>query len=238
MDKSILVVEDDPAQLRALTRQLSSYRVSTVASAEAALDVLRGLEPISAAVVDIGLPGMSGLELVEQIRQSRPRLPIVMLTACLDRDSVNRAARLGAWYLCKPVAAAELEEVLARLTRQEAQSKRIDVAPIIAKYALSPREAEVLGLALQGLRRDVIRQRLGIRETTVKKTVARLLRKCGAASLREIELNPERFAGPEAVWQPNLAESAPSATGAVAASAAQLVAASLEVSAAPPSSRS
>jgi len=237
MDKSILVVEDDPAQLRALTRQLSSYRVSTVASAEAALDVLRGLEPISAAVVDIGLPGMSGLELVEQIRQSRPRLPIVMLTACLDRDSVNRAARLGAWYLCKPVAAAELEEVLARLTRQEAQSKRIDVAPIIAKYALSPREAEVLGLALQGLRRDVIRQRLGIRETTVKKTVARLLRKCGAASLREIELNPERFtgAGPsaETVWQPSLESS-----GAVAASAAQLAAASLEVSAAPPSSRS
>jgi DNA-binding NarL/FixJ family response regulator len=60
---------------------------------------------------------------------------------------------------------------------------------MITKHGLSRRESEVLALALEGLRRDVIRTRLGIRETTVKKTVARLLRKCGAASLREIETN-------------------------------------------------
>jgi FixJ family two-component response regulator len=189
LDKPVLVVEDDAAQRRAFVRFLARYHVQSFATAEEALDRLLGGEPIAAAVIDVGLPGMNGLDLLERIRPSRPKLPVVLLTAHLDRECVNRASRLGAWYLCKPVTGSELEEVVGQARRFEVQAPRIDLSALIVKHGLSRRESEVLALAVEGLRRDVIRSRLGIRETTVKKTVARLLRKCGAASLREIELN-------------------------------------------------
>jgi DNA-binding NarL/FixJ family response regulator len=202
MDKSILVVEDDPAQRRALARQLVRYRIESAATAEAALDRLLGGEPFAAAVIDIGLPGKTGLELLERIRPSRPNLPVVILTAHLDRDAINRASRLCAWYLCKPVNTVELDELIGRACRFDSRAPAINVPAITARYALSPRESEVLTLALEGLRRDVIRQRLGIRETTVKKTVARILRKCSAASLRDIESNPARYAGESEISPP------------------------------------
>jgi DNA-binding NarL/FixJ family response regulator len=146
-------------------------------------------EPITAAVIDADLSDMSGLELLERVRPGRTSLPVILLADQLDRERVNRATRLGAWHLCKPVAPVELEEVVGQALRYETPAPRLDVSALIAKHGLSRRESEVLSLALEGLRRDVIRSRLGIRETTVKKTVARLLRKCGAASLREIESN-------------------------------------------------
>jgi DNA-binding NarL/FixJ family response regulator len=139
---------------------------------------------------------MSGLELLERVRPGRTNLPVVLLADELDRERVNRATRLGAWLLCKPVAPVELEEVVGQALRYETPSPRLDVSALIVKHGLSRRESEVLSLALEGLRRDVIRSRLGIRETTVKKTVARLLRKCGAASLREIESNLRHWGRP------------------------------------------
>lgn len=188
-EKPILIVEDDPVQRRGFIRCLAGYHAHGVATAEEALERLLGDEPLAAAVIDVGLPGMSGLELLERVRPVRPRLPVVMLTGHLDRDLINRACRLGAWYLCKPVAASELAQVVGQVQSIELHAPRADLSELIVKHGLSRRESQVLALALEGLRRDVIRTRLGIRETTVKKTVARLLRKCGAASLREIESN-------------------------------------------------
>jgi DNA-binding NarL/FixJ family response regulator len=188
-DKPIVIVEDDPAQRRALMRALVGYHVHAATNAEEALERLLGDEPIAAAVIDLGLPGMSGLELLERIRPHRPKLPVVLLTALLDRECINRACRLGAWYLCKPISATELAQVISQVHRFEVHPPRAELSALIVKHGLSRRESQVLALALEGLRRDVIRSRLGIRETTVKKTVARLLRKCGASSLREIESN-------------------------------------------------
>jgi FixJ family two-component response regulator len=189
LDKPILIVEDDSAQRRALMRWLAGYNAQAVASAEEALERLLGDEPLAAAVIDVGLPGLSGLDLVEQFRPRRPTLPVILLTGMLDRDCINRACRLGAWYLCKPITANELAQVISQVHRFEMHPPKAELSALIVKHGLSRRESQVLALALEGLRRDVIRTRLGIRETTVKKTVARLLRKCGASSLREIETN-------------------------------------------------
>jgi DNA-binding NarL/FixJ family response regulator len=188
-EKQVVLVEDDPSQRRAFVRSLAGYQVYAVATAEEALERLRTSEPVAAAVIDLGLPGMSGLELLEQIRPARPTLPVVLLTGLLDRECINRACRLGAWYLCKPVTGSELAQVVSQIHRFEVHPPRAELSALIVKHGLSRRESQVLALALEGLRRDVIRTRLGIRETTVKKTVARLLRKCGASSLREIESN-------------------------------------------------
>lgn len=188
-DRPILVVAGDPALRFAFSRSLGRYHTQRLATAGEALDRLLGNDPIAAAVIDVGLPDMNGLELLERIRPGRANLPVVLLAEHPERECVNRAARLGAWHLCKPVTAVELEEVVIHALRYEVHTPRIDLSAMIAKHGLSRRESEVLALSLEGLRRDVIRSRLGIRETTVKKTVARLLRKCGAASLREIETN-------------------------------------------------
>lgn len=195
-DKPILVVAGDPALRFTFARSLARYQTHSVAAASEALDRLASGEPIAAAVIDVGLPDMNGLELLERIRLGRTNLPVIVLVDQLDRERINRAARLGAWCLCKPVSATEVEEVVGQALRFEVQAPRIDVSGLIAKHGLSRRESEVLTLALEGLRRDVIRSRLGIRETTVKKTVARLLRKCGAASLREIETNLSHWQAP------------------------------------------
>jgi len=196
-DRPILVVAGDPALRFAFARSLARYNTQSVATAAEALDRLAAGEPIAAVVIDVGLPDLNGLELLERIRSGRTNLPVVILTDQLDRERVNRAARLGAWCLCKPVSATEVEEVVGlALVRGESNPPRIDVSALIAKHGLSRRESEVLTLALEGLRRDVIRSRLGIRETTVKKTVARLLRKCGATSLREIETNLHHWQAP------------------------------------------
>lgn len=195
-DRPILVVASDEAQRFTLMRALARYRVQSAATAADALARLLAGEPIAAAVIDSGLSDMSGLELLERVRPGRTNLPVVLLADQLDRERVNRATRLGAWLLCKPVASVELEEVVGQALRYETPTPRLDVSALIVKHGLSRRESEVLSLALEGLRRDVIRSRLGIRETTVKKTVARLLRKCGAASLREIESNLRHWGRP------------------------------------------
>jgi DNA-binding NarL/FixJ family response regulator len=188
-DKPVLIVEDDPAQRRGFIRSLAGYNAQGVGTAEEAMERLLGDESIAVAVIDVGLPGMSGLELLEQLRPIRPALPVVLLSGLLDRECINRACRLGAWYLCKPVTASELAHVVGQVHHFEVHPPRAELTALIVKHGLSRRESQVLSLAIEGLRRDVIRSRLGIRETTVKKTVARLLRKCGASSLREIELN-------------------------------------------------
>jgi DNA-binding NarL/FixJ family response regulator len=195
-DRPLLVVASDEAQRFTLMRALARYRVQSAATAADALARLLAGEPITAAVIDSGLSDMSGLELLERVRPGRTNLPVILLADQLDRERVNRATRLGAWLLCKPVAPVELEEVVGQALRYETPTPRLDVSALIVKHGLSRRESEVLSLALEGLRRDVIRTRLGIRETTVKKTVARLLRKCGAASLREIESNLRHWGRP------------------------------------------
>jgi DNA-binding NarL/FixJ family response regulator len=197
-DRPILVVAGDPALRFTFVRSLARFSAQGAATGGEVLDRLLGGDPIAAVVIDVGLSDMSGLELLERIRRGRTNLPVVLLAEHVDRERVNRAARLGAWHLCKPVTASELEEVVGQALRFEAHTPRTDVSALIAKHGLSRRESEVLSLALEGLRRDVIRTRLGIRETTVKKTVARLLRKCGAASLREIETNLSHWRVPAA----------------------------------------
>ena len=131
----ILVVEDD-----------SSLRVSLVAAlqdtgyvVDACHDGVEGLfyaqeYPIDLAIVDIGLPGMSGVELVRKVREQRGKLPILMLTARSDWQDKVEALEAGADdYLTKPF---QLEELFARvqaLLRRAAghASSEISLGPLV-----------------------------------------------------------------------------------------------------------
>jgi two-component system response regulator MprA len=114
MAERILVVDDDPVLRRSLERvlRLGSYDVDLAESGQVALSLL-GRQRYSAIVLDVGMPGPSGLEVARRIRDGGDRTPVIMLTA---RDTVpDRVDGLEAGaddYLTKPFA---IEELLARI---------------------------------------------------------------------------------------------------------------------------
>jgi CheY-like chemotaxis protein len=112
MSVSILVVDDEPdvadlfrQRFRRETRQ-GTYVLHFAASGEEALDRLAGeIEPQLVVILsDINMPGMDGFELLDVIKERRPDLPVMMVTAYGDDDRRRRAAQLGAMgFLTKPV---------------------------------------------------------------------------------------------------------------------------------------
>ena len=124
MSVSILVVDDEPdvadlfrQRFRRETRQ-GAYVLHFAASGEDALDRLAGeIEPRLIVILsDINMPGMDGLELLHVIKERRPDLPAMMVTAYGDDDRRGRAAQLGAvGFLTKPVDFDLLKAHLQRL---------------------------------------------------------------------------------------------------------------------------
>jgi CheY-like chemotaxis protein len=121
---SILVVDDEPhvadlfrQRFRRETRQ-GKYVMHFAASGVEALDRLaEDIQPTLAAVLsDINMPGMDGLELLDEIKQRRPDLPVMMVTAYGDDERKRRARELGAFeFITKPVDFDRLKEQLRQL---------------------------------------------------------------------------------------------------------------------------
>ena len=125
MSVSILVVDDEPdvadlfrQRFRREARQ-GTYVLHFAASAEEALGQLeRGVEPELIVILsDINMPGMDGLELLREVRQRRPELPVMMVTAYGDDERRRRAQEYGALaFVTKPVDFDSLKEHIRRLS--------------------------------------------------------------------------------------------------------------------------
>jgi CheY-like chemotaxis protein len=124
MSVSILVVDDEPdvaelfrQQFRRETRQ-GTYVMHFAGSGEQAMDLLAGeIRPELIVILsDINMPGMDGLQLLDEIKQRRPDLPVMMVTAYGDDERRRRAQELGASeFISKPVDFAHLKERLREL---------------------------------------------------------------------------------------------------------------------------
>src|SRR5258708_7034165 len=110
MTVSILVVEDEP--------DVANLFMHFASSGEEAVTKLEdGIEPTLIVILsDINMPGMDGLQLLGEIKQRRPDLPVMMVTAYGDDDRRRRAGELGAFeFVTKPVDFARLKERLREL---------------------------------------------------------------------------------------------------------------------------
>lgn len=152
----ILVVEDDALVADAIRRGLTEagYAVDHVDSAERASTAL-GAESFDLAVVDIGLPGMDGLTLLQRMRRSGAAVPVLILTArdaLADRVS---ALDLGADdYLVKPFALPELAARCRALIRRSRSAASAELAIGELRLDLAARRVDVAGKAVSLTRRE------------------------------------------------------------------------------------
>ncbi|HZT46275.1 MAG TPA: response regulator transcription factor [Gaiellaceae bacterium] len=204
MGRRTLVVDDHPLTRAALVGLLDQHGFSVVAEAgdgEEAIDRARELQP-DIVLLDLSMPGLSGLEALPRVRAAAPDCEVVVLTASGTEENLLAAIRAGAaGYLLKTEPPERIAEFLDRVADGEAalsgqvarrllervrDGGRLDSGvPASIAEQLSAREVEVLLLLDEHLGTDEIATRLFISEHTVRSHVKSLLRKLGVSSRRE-----------------------------------------------------
>jgi FixJ family two-component response regulator len=194
----VFVIDDDDSVRRSLERLLRSVDldVETFASAQ---DFLRKPMPDRPAcvVLDLRLPGPSGLELQESLNRSGHDVPIVFISGHADVPSSVRAIKAGAVdFLQKPFSDQALLDIIHGALRRdrEARRDRAEVASIRVRFdTLTPRERDVLRLVIQGRLNKQIAGDLGISEKTVKFHRGRVMEKTQAGSVAELVRQADRL---------------------------------------------
>ena len=179
---TVFVVDDDPSVLTGLTRLLQSagLAVAAFASAQAFLESDNCSKP-GCLVLDVQMPGLSGIELQQILVERKSALPIIFLSGHSELPVGVRAMKLGAFdFLTKPVdAEALLEAVRLSIEKnrvvRDAQAAMADIEQRLA--TLTPREREVLPLVVAGQMNKQVAAQLGTVEKTVKVHRARVMAK-------------------------------------------------------------
>jgi FixJ family two-component response regulator len=185
------VVDDDQSVRTALSRLLRTahFDVRTYASAREFLE-RPGDDGVGCVVLDLNMPGTSGLELQEALVRDPTALPVVFLTGHGDIPASVRAMKAGAVdFLTKPVDRGRLLSAIdVALARDvERRRQRDHMAAIQARFAaLTPREQEVFDLLVTGMLNKQVGAALGTTERTVKAHRAQVLRKLGVDSVAEL----------------------------------------------------
>ena len=190
-EPTVFIVDDD-AQMRESLRNLIrsvGLRVELFASAQEFLQSQRPDTP-SCLVLDVRMPGLSGLDLQRQTSEAGLKIPIIFITGHGDIPMTVRAMKAGAVeFLTKPFRDQDLldaiQQALARSRKacqQEAATKELR-----RRFALlTPREREVMERVVAGLLNKEIGAELGTSETTVKIQRHQVMEKMGASSLPEL----------------------------------------------------
>lgn len=188
---TVWVVDDDEDVRASIALLMRSVRLATrtFAGADEFLAAWRPEEP-GCVVLDVRMPGMSGLELQSVLNERRADVPIVFLSGHGDIPMALRAVRSGALdFLEKPfrdqalidaVHAALAEDASRRAARYEREALRSLVG------SMSPREAEVAGLVVDGLSSPEIARKLKLSPRTVEMHRARAMRRLGVENVAEL----------------------------------------------------
>jgi FixJ family two-component response regulator len=194
----VFIVDDDEAMRRSLSNLFRSVglRVEVFASAQ---DFLRCTPPNlpGCLVLDVRLPGLSGLDLQRRMAEANLDIPIVFITAHGDIPMSVRAMKAGAVeFLTKPFRDQDLLDAtdLGLERDREARAHRADSQELHDRYhSLTSREREVMACVVAGLLNKQIAAELGMSETTVKVHRHRVMEKMGADSLAELVRMADRL---------------------------------------------
>ncbi len=199
----VLLIDDHALVRRGIGELLQSRGLQVVAAVGSGEEGVRRARELFPDVIllDVKMPGMSGIETIERLRASGVRAPVVMLTMSRDDADLGAALRAGAQgYLLKDmepedlvpaleaalkgenVVAREMVGTLARIVRSDAGAAPEMPRPANPFAELTPRELEILECLADGLSNKMIARSLSIADGTVKLHVKAILRKLGARS--------------------------------------------------------
>jgi FixJ family two-component response regulator len=188
---TIFVVDDDEGVRNSLRFLLKSVGLvaRSLASASEFLEVYRPNQP-GCLVLDVRMPGMSGLELQQQLNLRGATIPVIFITGHGDVPMAVEAMQHGAFdFLQKPFRDQDLIDRIQRALERDSRSRTALAQhdKIRARLAsLTPREREVLALMTRGKPNKVMAAELGVSQRTVEIHRARVMEKSGAASLAQL----------------------------------------------------
>jgi FixJ family two-component response regulator len=187
----VFVVEDDESMRRALDNLFHSVGLE-VQMFGSASEMLQGKLPdvASCLVLDIRLPGLSGLDFQAELAKANIRIPIIFMTGHGDIPMTVRAMKGGAVdFLTKPFREQDMLDAVRVAIERDRKRREADkiVANLKSLFdTLTPREREILALVSSGLMNKQIAAELGLAEITVKIHRGHIMKKMGARSLADL----------------------------------------------------
>ena len=188
---TVFVVDDDEGVRNSLRFLLKSVGLTTqtLSSASEFLDTYKPSQP-GCLVLDVRMPGMSGLELQEQLNVRGAVIPVIFITGHGDIPMAVEAMQQGAFdFLQKPFRDQELIDRIQRALELDGRNRAaLDQHARIRERldSLTPREREVLALMTRGQPNKIMAVELGVSQRTVEIHRARVMEKSGAASLAQL----------------------------------------------------
>jgi FixJ family two-component response regulator len=187
----VFVVDDDDSMRQALARLFYSVklRVEVFASAQ---DFLKSTRPDvpSCLVLDVRLPGLSGLDFQAELAKGDIRIPIVFITGHGDIPMSVRAMKAGAIdFLAKPFRDQDLLDAVAAAIQRDQQRREQEhvISDLRAHFeSLTPREREIMTLVAGGLMTKQIAAKFELSEITVKVHRSHLMKKMGARTVAQL----------------------------------------------------